>query len=295
MTATRLAIATSCLASALLTACVAREATAPARASASTRPVVVQGAMDVEVRKLASSLDHPEQERVKGWTFWRGTIDGSPVVVSKTLKGLSNAAAATVLAAERYEPIAIINQGTAGGHEPDLHVFDIVLGTDAVNLGSFKTGYRDRGRGSAFEEWLPLDLMRSDGSAGNDPNARVMRRFHADEGLLAAARRVRDHYHRGRVVDGVIGSSEVWNSELDRVQQFHDRFGTAAEEMETASAAQIAGLFDIPFRGIRVVANTITNGGASDIIIALAALREGLLDVVKAYVGDERKRTAASK
>src|SRR6185295_20046292 len=240
----------SILASALLAACGTRDAEAPVRAATAARPVIVQGAMDIEIRKLAGAIDHAQEEKVKGWTFWRGDVDGYPVVVSKTLKGMENAAAATVLAAERYEPIAIINQGTAGGHQPDLHVFDIVIGTDAVNLGSFKTGFRERGRGSSFDEWLPLDLMRSEGSAGNDPNARTMRRFHADDGLLAAARSVRDRYQKGRVVDGVIGSSEVWNSELDRVQQFHDRFGTTAEEMETASAAQIAGLFGIPFLGI---------------------------------------------
>jgi adenosylhomocysteine nucleosidase len=291
---TRLAIGTSFLASALLTACVARDAAAPARAAAAVRPVIVQGAMDVEIRDLAGALEHVEEEKVKGWTFWRGAVDGYPVVVSKTLKGMSNAAAATVLAAERYEPIAIINQGTAGGHQPDLRVFDIVLGTDAVNLGSFKTGFRARGRGSSFEEWMPLDLMRSEGSAGNDPNARSMRRFHADEGLLAAARSVRDHYRKGRVVDGVIGSSEIWNSELDRVQQFHDRFGTTAEEMETASAAQIAGLFDIPFLGIRVVSNNITNGGSYDATTG-AACQQYVLDVVRAYVGEQRKRSAEKK
>jgi adenosylhomocysteine nucleosidase len=292
MTSTRAAIAAALLSAVLLTACVARDAAAPARAAASARPVVVQGAMDVEIRTLAAALEHPEEQRVRGWTFWRGAVDGYPVVVSKTLKGMSNAAAATVLAAERYEPIAIINQGTAGGHAPDLHVFDIVVGTDSVNLGSFKTGYRARGGGSRFEEWMPLDLMRSEGSAGNDPNARTMRRFHADERLLAAARSVRDRYRRGRVVDGVIGSSEVWNSELDRVQQFHDRFGTTAEEMETASAAQIAGLFDIPFLGIRVVSNNITNGGAYDATTG-AACQEYVLDVVKAYVRDQRARRAA--
>src|SRR5262249_35978920 len=192
--------------------------------------------MAQDIRRRHAALGSGEEERFKGWTFWRGAIDGNPVIVSKTLKGISNAAAATVLAAERYAPIAIINQGTAGGHEPDLHVFDIVLGTDAVNLGSLKTGFRSRGGGSRFEEWMPLDLMRSEGSAGNDPNARSMRRFRADERLLAAARSVRSHYRKGRVVDGVIGSSEIWNSELDRIQQFHDRFGTTAEEMETASA-----------------------------------------------------------
>jgi adenosylhomocysteine nucleosidase len=273
----------------LLTACVTQEAAAPARASAALRPVVVQGAMDVEIRKLAGALENITEERVGEWTFWRGTLDGYPVVISKTLKGMSNAAAATAIAAERYHPAAIINQGTAGGHQPDLHVYDIVLGTDAVNLGSFKTGYRKRGEGSNFAEWNPLDLMRSDGSAGQDPNARVMRRFHGDEGLLAAARRVRGQYRKGRVVDGVIGSSEIWNSEIDRIQRFHDEFGTSAEEMETASAAQIAGEFQIPFLGIRVLSNNVTNGGTYDTKVG-EACQDFVSDVVKAYISQTRKR-----
>ena len=277
------------LAAALLTACATREATAPARAIEAARPVVVQGAMDVEVRKLAGALENVTEEKIQGWTFWRGTIDGYPVVISKTLKGMSNAAAATVLAAERYHPVAIINQGTAGGHEPDLHVYDIVLGTSAVNLGSFKTGYRARGEGSNVAEWKPLDLMRSDGSAGEDPNARTMRRFRGDEGLLAAARSVRGKYLKGRVVEGVIGSSEIWNSEIDRIQRFHDEFGTTAEEMETASAAQIAGLFQIPFLGIRVLSNNITNGGTYDARTG-EACQEFVVDVVKAYIGEKLKR-----
>src|SRR5262249_6145644 len=127
-----------------------------------------------------------------------------------------------------------------------------------------------------------------------DPNARSMRKFPADERLLAAARSVRDHYRKGRVVDGVIGSSEVWNSELDRIQQFHDRFGTTAEEMETASAAQIAGLFDIPFLGIRVVSNNITNGGSYDAATG-PACQEYVLDVVKAYVAGQRRPAAGQR
>jgi adenosylhomocysteine nucleosidase len=275
------------LAGALLTACAPREATAPALEAA--RPVVVQGAMDVEVKKLAGALENAREEKVQGWTFWSGTVDGYPVVISKTLKGISNAAAATALAAERYRPVAIINQGTAGGHDPDLHVYDIVLGTLAVNLGSFKTGYRARGQGSNVADWNPLDLMRSEGSAGQDPDARTIRRFRGDEGLLAAARNVRGNYRKGRVAEGVIGSSEIWNSEIDRIQHFHDAFGTTAEEMETASAAQIAGLFQIPFLGIRVLSNNITNGGNYDARTG-EACQEYVYDVVKAYVGEKFKR-----
>lgn len=271
---TKPALAVTLLVVSLLTACTARDA---------PRPIVVQGAMDVEIRKLARVLEHATEEHVGGWTFWRGTIDGYPVVMSKTLKGMENAAAATALAAERYHPIAIINQGTAGGHQPDLHVYDIVLGTDAVNLGSFKTGNRARGEGSNVAEWNPLDLMRSEGSAGNDPSARVMRRFHGDDTLLATARSLRGTYTKGRVVDGVIGSSEVWNSELDRIQHFHDAFGTSAEEMEAASVAQIAALFKIPFLGIRVLSNNITNGEKYDPKTG-EACQDYVYDVVKAYV-----------
>ena len=274
------ALATVVTAAALLTACVARDA---------ARPVVVQGAMDVEIRKLADALENAAEEKIQGWTFWRGTIGGYPVVISKTLKGMSNAAAATSLAAERYHPIAIINQGTAGGHIPDLHVFDIVLGTESVNLGSFKTGYRARGDGSDFEGWVPLDLMRSEGSAGQDPNARTMRRFRGDEELLAAARSARSLYQKGRVVEGVIGSSEIWNSEIDRIQRFHDAFGTTVEEMETASAAQIAGLSQIPFLGIRVVSNNITNGGTYDGKTG-EACQDYVYQVVKRYLANKLKR-----
>jgi len=280
---------TTLLAAVLMTACVTRDAMAPARTAVGARPVVVQGAMDVEIKKLAGALEHATEEKVQGWTFWSGTVGGYPVVISKTLKGMSNAAAATAIAAERYHPLAIINQGTAGGHEPGLHVFDIVLGTDAVNLGSFKTGSRARGQGSNVADWVPLDLMRSDGSAGQDPNARSMRRFHGDEGLLAAARSVRGSYRKGRVVEGVIGSSEIWNSEIDRIVLFHEQFGTIAEEMETASAAQIAGLFQIPFLGIRVVSNNITNGGTYDGKTG-EACQDYVYDVVKAYVGEKLKR-----
>jgi len=252
------------------------------------RPVIVQGAMDVEVRTFAAALANVREEHVEGWTFWRGTLDGYPVIVSKTLKGISNAAAATAIAAERYHPAAIVNQGTAGGHEPQLHVYDIVLGTYSVNLGAFKTGFRKAGEGSDLLEWSPLDLTRSDGSAGNDPNARRMRRFKGDERLLAAAVSVKDRYRRGRVVEGVIGSAEVWNSELDRIQRFHDQYGTSVEEMETASAAQIADLFHIPFLGIRVLSNNITNDGAYDPKTG-DACQEYVYEVVKAFISARLK------
>jgi adenosylhomocysteine nucleosidase len=274
----------------LLTVCGAQEQkTRAVDTTSELRPVIVQGAMDLEVKKFASRLENVRVEKVSGWTFWRGTLDGYPVIVSKTMKGVSNSAAATAIAAQHYHPVAIVNQGTAGGHVPELHVYDIVLGKYAVNLGAFKTAYRKPGQGSDFREWTPLDLMVSEDSAGENPNAHTMRRFKGDAQLLAAAENVKHLYRKGRVVQGVIGSAEIWNSELDRIQWFHNQYGTTVEEMETASAAQIAGFFQIPFLGIRVLSNNITNDGKYDAKTG-EACQEYVYDVVKAYIATTLKR-----
>ena len=52
--------------------------------------------------------------------------------------------------------------------------------------------------------------------------------------------------------------------ELDRIARLHDEFGSSVEEMETAAAAQVAGFAQVPFLGVRVLSNNITNGGAYD-------------------------------
>lgn len=246
-------------------------------------PLVLQGAMPIETDGLVAALTSPAEQQVQGYTFWSGTLDGYPVVVSKTQKGMTNAAAATALAIARFHPRAIINQGTAGGHDPALQVKDIVIGTATVNIGAFKTGARGLGEGSDFASWRPMDLIRTEGSAGQDPNAWVMRRFPADGLLFEAAASVKDRYRPGRVVEGVIGSSDMWNSELDRIKRLHDEYGTSVEEMEAAAVAQVAGMSQVPFLGIRVLSNNITNGGAYDGRSA-AACQDFVLQVARAYV-----------
>jgi adenosylhomocysteine nucleosidase len=274
-------LAFALLAATFLTGCGAREQ--------ARRPMLIEGAMPAEVERLAGRLEHGSMETVGGWTVWLGAIEGYPVVVLKTGKGAANTAAATAIAVERYHPVAIVNLGTAGGHDPALHVFDIVVGQESVNLGAFKTAYRERGRGSNSLEWSPMDLQASEGSAGQDAKALTMRRFAGDAGLLAAARGAAHLYTKGRIVEGVIGSGEVWNSELDRIEWFHRQFGTSAEEMETASAAQIAARMATPFLGIRILSNNIANGGAYDGNTA-GACQDFVYEVVKTYAAGLRSQ-----
>ena len=246
-------------------------------------PIVVQGAMPIETQRLVAQIENAKVEQIGGWMFWRGTIDGYPVVVSKTLKGVASSAAATAIAIEHYHPIAIINQGTAGGHDPALHLYDIVLGTEAVSIGAFRTGFRPAGGGSNPMDWRPLDLNAGEGSAGNDPNARRIARFDGDSDLIAAAHAARSSYSRGRIVDGVIGSSDIWNDELDLIARYHSEYGTSVEEMETASAAHVAKQLNVPFLGIRIVSDNVTNDSPYDPKTA-DACEDFVYQVVKAYI-----------
>jgi adenosylhomocysteine nucleosidase len=97
-------------------------------ATPTSNPILIQGAMDIETTTLINALKNQSQITVGAWTFWQGTINDYPVVISRTEVGIANAAAATTLAIERFKPALIINQGTSGGHDPKLKRGDIVIG-----------------------------------------------------------------------------------------------------------------------------------------------------------------------
>jgi len=267
----------------LLGATLAAAAPASSAPRAETRPLLVQGALRLETARLIDQLKDVKVESVGPWTFWRGTVDGYPVIVSRTRMGTAHAAAATALAIEKYHPVAVINQGTAGGHQADLHVGDIVLGSSAVSLGAFKTPHRIAGTGSSTLDWAPLDLIERPGDEDGELHEGQVMRLHGDRTLLAAALRAKPSYTKGRVVEGVIGSSDVWNEEIDRIERLRSTFGTSVEEMETAPAGQISKLFGVPFLGIRVVTANVTNGGAYDPKTG-EACQDFVLQVIRAYV-----------
>ncbi|KXZ71103.1 5'-methylthioadenosine/S-adenosylhomocysteine nucleosidase [Acinetobacter venetianus] len=245
------------------------------------QPIIIQGALPVESESMAAKLENVSVETIGGWKFWKGTYKSYPVIISKTRMGMSNSAAATAIAIQRYQPIAIINQGTSGGHDPALHVFDIVLGKYTTNIGAFRTPKQPVGSGSNSLTWNEaFDVLPDDES---DPEPIAIRKFEGDNDLLLAAYKAKVNYTKGQVVEGTIGSADVWNNELDRINFFHTRYGTSVEEMEAASVAQIAQQFNVPFLGIRILSNNITNNGAYDPATG-AACQDYVLDVVEQYM-----------
>ncbi|KEK27385.1 5'-methylthioadenosine/S-adenosylhomocysteine nucleosidase [Shewanella xiamenensis] len=222
-------------------------------ASNTLSPILVQGAMDIEVETLIAALGKVTINTFGSWTFWEGELSGHPVVVSRTEIGLANAAAATTLAIAHYRPKLIINQGTAGGHNPKLYRGDIVIGETSFNMGSYLTKLTPKGHGIHPTQWQNFDMtmyLRENGEVVKHNH------FKADPALVKVALSQAHHYTKGNVVKGIIGTGDEWNRELDRINWLHHTFGTAVEEMETSAAALVAEAYKLPFVSIRILSNT---------------------------------------
>ena len=187
---------------------------------AQTQPILVQGAMDIETSTLVEALDDAKETTVGSWTFWQGEIDGYPVVVSRTEVGLANAAASTTIAIEHFNPKYIINQGTSGGHDPELYRGDIVVGEASFNMGSYKSEFTEKGNGIDPTKWQNFDVtmrLRENGEFVEH------KQFKADPALVETALSLSEEYKKGKVAKGLIGSADEWNREVDRINWFMKR------------------------------------------------------------------------
>jgi adenosylhomocysteine nucleosidase len=212
--------------------------------------LLVQGALDIELQPLLGALQDKREINLAAWTFWTGKIGGKSVVISRTEVGPINAAAATALGIQRFHPASIINQGTAGAHDSQLGLWDIVVGAYTTDYGSFQSAHADRGAGVDTARWTPLThKLRIDNKTLSD-----FRSFPGDARLLAIALGV--PYSRGKVVKGNIGSAYQLNRELDHIEWLHRVYGTDSEDMESAFSAGVAAGMKTPFLAVRIISDS---------------------------------------
>ncbi|MGU5765913.1 5'-methylthioadenosine/S-adenosylhomocysteine nucleosidase [Aeromonas allosaccharophila] len=248
-------------------------------------PILIQGAMDVEVDTMVAALQEKQALTIGAWTFWQGTLAGYPVVISRTEVGLANAAAATTLAIERFKPRLIINQGTSGGHDPALHRGDIVIATRSFNMGAYRSDFTPADQGIDTRKWHNFEVtmrLRENGKLVEHTS------FAGDPELVGRALGMADRYQHGRVVAGIIGTADEWNRQVARINWLHQTYNTAAEEMETASAALVAEAYKVPFVGVRVLSNTDIHGEEFDPQTAIHC-QQFVIDYTKALINSFNK------
>lgn len=227
------------------------------------------GAMDQEVAKIKERLEAVSVETRAGMDFYKGSLNGKPVVVVRSGIGKVNAALCTQILADCYQVDGVINTGIAGSLKAEINIGDIVLSTDALQHDMDATGFG-----------YPV---------GQIPQMNIFS-FPADEKLRKLAeeccRQVNPdiHTYSGRVVSG-----DQFISDKAKKQWLIDTFGGSCTEMEGAAIAQAAWLNRIPVLIIRAISDKADDSANMDYeTFEAQAIQHSvnlLLEMVKRYEG----------
>ena len=213
------------------------------------RPVAVIGAMTSEIDYIIGKMGNKTTRRIGGWDFVSGMLGGKPVVAVRCFIGMANAAAATALLIENYNPRCVIIQGTCGAHNPLLHKGDIVIGEKVIEICRRETYHLKKGDGSRIDA---ASIMKAE--IPHADTAEKADKVFCDSNLVNIAKTV--PYSDGRLITGCISSGDIWNREYDVLKYLHTVRGSDCEEMEGFAVGQICAAFGVPFIDIRVVSNS---------------------------------------
>ena len=195
--------------------------------------------------------------------------------------GPVNAAAASERVIAQFAPVAVLNGGSAGAHNPALLPGDVVLGARYViaapraqREARLARGLRSsllrfyRGEESLHPDWLEADAALLDAAE------RAARAQLARLGPWRAPGWPADVPRRGgHALRGVIATADAWTVDAEELRALRADHATECEDMESAYVAQVCAMHAVPYVAVRVISN---NEAAcplapSDVMPAVAA------------------------
>ena len=204
------------------------------------KTILIQGAMDIEIQYYLEKLKNTEKIDIAGYEFYRGSINESNIIISKTNVGIVNSATATTIGIITFKPDLIINQGIAGSHRSDIHKGDIVIGKACLNINSYSMPIKGKNEGSNPFDW--------------EPNKRANIQY-ADSHLVRQLKKILSSNDTNNVYSGILGSGDVFSREYDRILWLNTIFGNYCEDMESIGTYSVCNKFSIPCVGVRIISN----------------------------------------
>ena len=191
------------------------------------------GALDIELERLIDAMQEPVHREISGVPFTCGKLLGKDVVIARAGVGKVNAAVCAQTMALIYEPELILNSGVSGALSPELHVGDVVIGTDVVQHDVDTTAMGDEpGFVSTVDRLsFPLDNF-------------------ASTAIAAAAEELGIRAVRGRIASG-----DQFVASTARKEEIVRLFSAVTCEMEAGAIAHVCFLNRIPCAVIRCISD----------------------------------------
>jgi adenosylhomocysteine nucleosidase len=199
------------------------------------------GAMEDELKLLCEKMGKYNTQKIGGFDFYTGKIENKDVTILRCGIGKVNAAVGCSLLIQQFEPVYVINSGSAGGIKADLKVGDAIISSGLV--------YHD------------VDVTAFNYAPGQLPGQPQI--FPADEKLIKCAENSVNELKQEQALPddfiysrGLIGSGDVFMHDKERIDEVRNLFPEiAAVEMEGAAIAHCCYLFSIPVIVIRALSD----------------------------------------
>ncbi|MCC5825451.1 5'-methylthioadenosine/adenosylhomocysteine nucleosidase [Alkalimonas sp.] len=188
------------------------------------------GAMEPEVALLKQQLTEATTKQVGPYQFHCGQLAGMAVVLVQSGIGKVASALATSLMIQTFQVDAVINTGSAGGFDPELHVGDIVIGTELCHHDVDVTAFG----------YVPGQVPQMPATFPSDPR------------LVLAAEKSIAQLGFCQTKQGLIATGDSFMCDPVRIEQTRHTFPTMlAVEMEGAAIAQVCYQMKVPCVVIR--------------------------------------------
>ncbi|MDR2135465.1 MAG: 5'-methylthioadenosine/S-adenosylhomocysteine nucleosidase [Treponema sp.] len=195
------------------------------------------GAMEDEVTMVRDWMNGGEAGLAGGFEFYRGVLEGKPVVLLRCGIGKVNAAVGCALLIDRFKPGLVINTGSAGGIGGGLRFGDTVISTGLCYHDVDVTGFNYApgqvpGQPAVFPVGESL-VQEAEAAVGE---------LKAEQALPRSFNCVR----------GLIASGDIFMHDPEKIGRVRRIFpDVLAVEMEGAAIAHACSLFSVPFLIIR--------------------------------------------
>ena len=207
------------------------------------KPIVIQGALQNELEYLLKIFEVKNKINIGSYFFYECIYKNYPVIISKTKIGEISSAIATTLAIQKYDPLFILNQGTAGALVEWLNKKDIVIGKQIYYLSQFSTD--ENKENDEINPWKKVGYRTIDNEIVS---------YNANEKLLSWLQSI-DILKRENIYFDIIGSGDIWTKDVNQMKKYNNDYGIVCEAMECTGAYMAANSFQTPLVSIRVISN----------------------------------------
>ena len=211
------------------------------------KPIIIQGALKSEIDILISNMDNIKKKVFNGFTFFEGTYNDYPIVISKTKIGEICSSIATTLGIINYNPILIINQGTAGAYDSKLKVNDFVIGENVYYISDFST--------KSSKEIDEVNPWKKDKYLTKD-NEIIS--YNIDVNLLNYIKKKLKNFSQN-IYYGTICSGDIWTKSTKTIMKNKNKYGGLCEAMEVSGCYFAANTMGSKIFSIRIISNNEIN------------------------------------